>query len=49
MNNVFSDFISSFLGSMAEFLASDPVIYFVACFLLLAIVGVFRQLMHISR
>lgn len=49
MNNVFSDFISSFLGSIADFLVADPIIYFVACFLLLAIVGVFRQLMHITR
>ena len=49
MNNVFTEFISSFLGSVADFLVSDPIIYFVACFLLLAIIGVFRQLMHITR
>lgn len=49
MNNIFSDFISSFLGSIADFLLADPIIYFVACFLLLAIIGIFRQLLHISR
>lgn len=49
MNNVFNDFVTVFLGSIADFLVSDPIIYFVACFLLLAIIGIFRQLLHISR
>lgn len=49
MNDVFSTFVSSFLGSIADFLLADPIIYFVSCFLILCIIGIFRQLIYISR
>ena len=49
MSNVFTSFISYFLPAIADFLQSEPIIYFTSCFLLLIIIGIIRRLIYISR
>lgn len=45
----FVTFWESFLGLVADFLMSEPIIWFTAVFLLLLIVGLLQRLFNISR
>ena len=43
------EFFTRLLGNVSTWLMSEPIVYFTACFLGLAVIGVINRLWHISR
>lgn len=46
---IFNGLVSSLLGSVASFLMTEPIIYFVGCFILLIVCAAFGKLIHINH
>lgn len=43
------DFFTRLLSKVSIWLMSEPIVYFTACFLGLAVIGVINRLWHITR
>lgn len=43
------EFFTKLLGSVSQWLMSEPIIYFTGCFLGYAVIGLVYKLWHINR